>query len=83
MAIYLTSLSIVFASWGLAETSCISVALFTELFARATFRFLLITSVSGVSTLSPGLDLPPGVSKSLSASLKSEQIHLSRAPLGG
>lgn len=68
-----TSFSTVLVSWGLAEMACISESLFRVLLARATFRFLLMTSVSGVSTLSPGLDLPPGVSNAPSASLRKEQ----------
>lgn len=71
-----TSVSVVLDNWGLAEMACISELLFRLLLARATFRFLWMTSVSGVPTLSPGLDFPPGVSNSPSASLTTGTVHV-------
>lgn len=66
---YLTLVSDVLSSCGLAETACIS-DVFLVLLAKATFIFLWITSVSGVPTFCPGLDAPPGVSNSPSETLK-------------
>ncbi len=71
-----TSFSVVFVSCGLAVTACISVTLFLVLLARATFRFLWMTSVSGVPTFSPGLAFPPGVSNTPSASLTKGTAHV-------
>ncbi|TNN60540.1 hypothetical protein EYF80_029263 [Liparis tanakae] len=62
----------VLVNWGLAVMACISEALFRVLLARDTFRFLLMTSVSGVSAGSPGLDFPPGVSNAPRASFTRE-----------
>lgn len=70
---YLTLVSEVLGSCGLAETACIS-DVFLVLLAKATFRFLWMTSVSGVPTFCPGLDPPPGVSNSPSASLKMNNV---------
>jgi len=67
-----TSFSAVLVNWGLAVMACISKALFRVLLARDTFRFLLMTSVSGVSVVSPGLDSPPGVSNAPRASFTRE-----------
>lgn len=55
--------------------ACKSEVLFCALLARATLRFLWMTSVSGVPTLCPGLALPPGVSSAPRATLTTSPVH--------
>lgn len=68
---------LVVVSCGLAEAACMSARwLPRELLASATFMFLLMTSVSGVSAFSLGLDGPPGVSSAPKASYWQHTVHV-------